>query len=386
MRSRKASLFAAAGIAGLLAVACSSGSKSASSTGGGASTTTPAAGASTSTAAAQATATKYQQVPSQIGPTVTLSTKPPKKKVGFVVCSSPSCVPLAGFLKSATDALGWSLTTVNASASDPGSAVQQLIDSGVDYVAETGSDMKQFQTQVAQLKSKNIPLFECYATDVPGGPSNNLYSDCQDASSTKGYGSALADWVVADSGGKAHTLVVTLPAFPILTAQVNAVHSEFSSACPTCKTSDLAVTASDLSSGAVPNNIASYLQTHTDINYIYETFNGLDSGVAKAIQSAGLSKVKIVGTQEGSPQLQEIMSGSEAAWTALPQEYAMWNMADKMARLSVNQWSASDERAQATPPFYIVTTADQAKSILPFKDGWPGPTGMQDAFKKLWAV
>jgi hypothetical protein len=64
----------------------------------------------------------------------------------------------------------------------------------------------------------------------------------------------------------------------------------------------------------------------------------------------------------------------------------MWNMADKMARLSVNQWSASDERAQATPPFYIVTAADQAKAILPFKDGWPGPTGMQDAFKKLWGV
>ena len=325
-------------------------------------------------------------MPTQIVQTVPLPSKPPKKKVGFMVCSSPSCVPLAGMLKNATDALGWSLTTVNASATDPGSAIQQLIDAGVDYVAETGSDINQFQTQAAELKAKNIPLFECYVTDVPAGQTNGIYSDCFDASSSKVYGPALADWVIADSGGKAHTLVVTLPVFPVLTAQVDAVHAAFAKDCPTCKTSDLAVTVSDLSSGAVPQSIASYLQTHTDINYVYETFGGLDTGVAKALQSAGLSKVKIVGTQEGAPQLQELIAGTEAAWTALPQELAMWTIADQMARVAVNQWSSADERKSAIPPFYIVSTPAAAQALVQYKDGWPGPTGFQDAFKKLWGV
>jgi len=384
-------LLAIAGIVALVAGACSSGSKTASPASGN----TPASAglsaassgsAASSISAAQLNATKYASVPAQIVQTAPLASKPPKKKVGFMVCSSPSCVPLAGMLKNATDALGWSLTTVNASATDPGSAIQQLIDAGVDYVAETGSDINQFQTQAAELKSKNIPLFECYVTDVPAGQSNGIYSDCFDASSSKVYGPALTDWVIADSGGKAHTLVVTLPVFPVLTAQVDAVHAAFTKDCPTCKTSDLAVTVNDLSSGAVPQEIASYLQTHTDINYVYETFGGLDTGLAKALQSAGLSKVKIVGTQEGAPQLQELIAGSEAAWTALPQELAMWTIADQMARVADNQWSATEERASAIPPFYVVSSAAAAQALVGYKDGWPGPTGFQDAFKKLWGV
>jgi ribose transport system substrate-binding protein len=391
MEPRKRALFAVAGVTALLAVACGSSSKAKSTSATGGAATTAGSSASSgasgdSIAAAQANAKKFESVPTQIVPTVALSAKPPKKKVGFVVCSSPSCVPLAGFLKDATAALGWSLSTVNASATDPGSAIQQLIDAGVDYVAETGSDTNQFQTQASELKSKNIPLFECYATDVPAGQRNGLYSDCYDASAAKVYGAALTDWVIGDSGGKAHTLVVSLPAFPILSAQVTAVHDEFSKSCSQCKTSDLAATAGDLSSGAVAQNVASYLQTHTDISYVYESFAGLDGGIAKALQSAGLSKVKIVGSQEGSAQLQELISGTESAWTALPQEYAMWTMADQMARLATNQWSVSEERQAAVPPFYIISTADQAKAIVSFKDGWPGPSGFQDAFKKLWGV
>jgi ribose transport system substrate-binding protein len=99
-----------------------------------------------------------------------------------------------------------------------------------------------------------------------------------------------------------------------------------------------------------------------------------------------LGKVKIVGSQEGAAQLQEIIAGTEAAWSALPQEYAMWTIADQMARVAVNQWSVSDERKSAIPPFFIVSTPAQAQALIGFKDGWPGPTGFQDAFKKLWGV
>ena len=54
----------------------------------------------------------------------------------------------------------------------------------------------------------------CYATDVPAGKANDIYSDCYDASAAKVYGTAMADWVIADSGGKAHTLVVVAPGLP----------------------------------------------------------------------------------------------------------------------------------------------------------------------------
>jgi ribose transport system substrate-binding protein len=144
---------------------------------------------------------------------------------------------------------------------------------------------------------------------------------------------------------------------------------------------------SDLTGGAVPQQIVSFLQTHPDINYVYLSYNGLATGVTKAIEAAGLaSKVKTVGTQAAQQELQEIIDGKSPAWSTLPQEYAMWVMADQMARLSVGQWSVEEERAAALSPFYLVTTPDMAKQLVDLKYGWTGPAGFQDAFKKLWGV
>jgi len=60
--------------------------------------------------------------------------------------------------------------------------------------------------------------------------------------------------------------------------------------------------------------------------------------------------------------------------------------AGKLARLSVGQWTAQDERKAAVPPFYLVTTADAANAVANLPDGWPGPNGFKDKFKQLWGV
>jgi ribose transport system substrate-binding protein len=64
----------------------------------------------------------------------------------------------------------------------------------------------------------------------------------------------------------------------------------------------------------------------------------------------------------------------------------MWTLADQMARLSVNAWSLTEERQAAIPPFYLVTSADRARSLVALPFGWPGPAGYEDAFKRLWGV
>jgi ribose transport system substrate-binding protein len=181
--------------------------------------------------------------------------------------------------------------------------------------------------------------------------------------------------------------VVTIPTYPILTAQVDAMRAELGRNCPSCKASTLEVTVNDLVGGTVPQNISSYLQANPDVNYVYFTYASLANGVAPALRAAGLlSKVKLVGTQGSQPQMKEVANGTAAAWSALPQELSMWTMVDQMARLSVDQWSLADERKAAVPPFYLVTTADAANAVANLEDGWPGPTGFKDTFKKLWGV
>jgi ribose transport system substrate-binding protein len=378
--SRRLAASAAAGLLLLALPACGDAAGSA-----------PAAGTATvdqaSLTAAQANLDKYLAVPTSIVQSVPLTQAPPAKKVGFVQCADPSCATLATYVKEATGALGWSLVTVNATATDPGAAIQQVIDAGVDYIATTGFPVALFKQQMAQAKAKGIGVFLCFSTDVPAGPENNLYSDCYDSTAATAYATAMADYLIVQSKGAVDALVVSIPTYPILTAQVDAMRAELDKNCPSCRTSTLEVTVNDLVGGAVPQNVSSYLQAHPDVNYVYFTYASLANGVAPALRAAGLSsKVKLVGTQGSQPQLKEIADGTSAAWSALPQELSMWTMVDQMARLAAGQWSLPDERKAAVPPFYLVTTPEAANALVNLDDGWPGPTGFKDTFRKLWGV
>ena len=340
-----------------------------------------------SLAAAQAGLDKYLTVPTSIEQSAKLAKVPPTKKVGFVQCADPACAKLATYVKEATGALGWSLVTVNATATDPGAAIQQAIDAGVDYIATTGFPVALFKQQMAEAKAKGIGVFLCFSTDVPAGQANNLYSDCYDSTAAAAYASAMADYLIVQSKGAVNALVVSIPTYPILTAQVDAMRAELKKNCPSCKADTLEVTVNDLVGGTVPQSISSYLQAHPDVNYVSFTYASLANGVAPALRAAGLSsKVNLVGTQGSQPQMKEVANGTSAAWSALPQELSMWTMVDQMARLSVGQWSLADERKAAVPPFYLVTTADAANALVNLDDGWPGPTGFQDTFRKLWGV
>ena len=135
-RPFRPALFALAVVLALVAAAC--GSDSDDSDSGSASSdseTSDTAAVSTELASLETAVADYSAVPTEIVQTEPLTAKPPKKEVAFIVCADPSCVPLAGFLEDATTALGWDLITINATATDPGAAIQQAIDAGVDYIA-----------------------------------------------------------------------------------------------------------------------------------------------------------------------------------------------------------------------------------------------------------
>jgi ribose transport system substrate-binding protein len=382
---------------GLLIAACGSSNSgsSATQTAAGGSTAATTAGSTAVTTGGSSAATggdsasvvaQYTKVPTAITQTESLSKKPDPKKVTFIVCADPSCVPLSDYLKEAVTALGWSFTSINAPATDFGSAVQQAIDTKPDFIAGTGTDAAAFQPQYDAMKAAGIPYFTCYATDVPGGTANNLYADCYDSSAAKEYSKVLVDWIINDSAGKANALVVNLPAFPILSAQADGVKAAFK-ACSGCTVKSLDLTLDDLTSGGTANAIISFLQSNPDINYLYLTYKGFEPGLPEALASAGLAdKVKIAGTQAAQPQMQAVIDGKEAVWTSLPEEYSMWTLADQMARVATGDWTSENERTNAVPPFYLVDTAAAASEVVNLKDGWPGPEGFKDSFKTLWGV
>jgi len=324
--------------------------------------------------------------PSEMTVTEPLPELPEPKSVAFVNCPVPSCQVNEPHLQEALDVLGWDLTVITYDAAAPGSAFQQAIDAGVDYIATSGLPLAAIEEQVAQAEAAGIPIFEVYSTDAPAGDENNLFSQIGGATSVQVASDVLADWVIADSGGAANVIFVTIRDFPILVEEEDAVTAAFSERCEGCSLEALPVTIADLGAGQVPQQVASYLQSNPDVDYVWFSFSNLSTGVSDALDGAGLLDDRnLVGMQHETPQLQEIVDGSNAAWTAVPYQYGMWVLADQMARHAAGVWSAELQEAVAVLPTWVVDSADVAEGLLP-TDGWPGPEGFKDSFRALWGV
>jgi len=318
-----------------------------------------------------------------------LPSAPPKKTVGIVSCSEPLCQLLAGYLKDAVSALGWKSDVVIATATNPGQAIQQLIDAGVNYIAENAYDANTFTPQMLELKQKKIPLFEIASTDPADGPGNGIYADISGGTSQYQWGEIETDWAIAQSKGHANILDVNIPSYPVLEAQANGERAAVKQNCPHCQFHALNVTVNDLETNAIPGQVVSYLQSNPGINYLHFTDPQDSNGIVPALRAAGLlGKVKIYGSSAQAAQFAQVATGQEAAWQADPQPQAFWAVADQMARVATRSWSAPEAAKDALVPWFLVTDKARAatfgKSTQPYP--WAGPAGYQTTYKHLWNV
>ena len=345
----------------------------------------PAAGGDAGLAAAQADVDKFSKFDGAIGVTIPLTKKPDKKTIAWLECDVPTCAAYItpGF-KNATAALGWDLKIIPMKSTDPGPAFQQAIDAKVDFIASTGLATAQYQPQLDAAKAAGIGVLSCYGTDDPSADSG-LLMQCGDESFVQNSGPVMADWAIVDSKGTANMLIVSIPDFPVLVSETDAVKAQITKNCSGCKVTELDVTLQDLIGGTIPASIVSKLQANPDVNYVYYSFGDLPGGVTAALQSAGLDKkVTQFGQDFSTIDLDEIAAGTMGPWAADPKGYAGWLMTDAAARLSLGM-TLDEERAAAVLPTVIISDPAEAKTLSAGGGDWM-PPGAEDAFKKLWGV
>jgi len=400
----RAGLLAVVAVAALVAAACGSDNKSSTSattaaSGAGATSagaTTTAAGGSTTAssgvaagatglAAAKSVVDKYTTESPQIGVTKPLTGKPPKKKIAWLECELESCPYITVGMKAATQALGWDLQVISSKSGDPGPAMQQAIDNGVDFIASSGEAPALYKEQAAAAKAKGIKILSCYDTTPPDPANSNIYTQCGDQTFVQKTGPLMADWAIVDSGGKANVLIVNIPDFAVLQSEVAAYKAEMKKNCADCTVDELDVSIDDLVGGKVPAAVASKLQSNPKLNYVFNTFGSLPAGLTASLKSAGLlDKVKVYGQDFSKFDLDEIAAGTMHAWSADPKAYAGWLMVDAAARLALGM-PLDEERAAAPLPTFLVQDPATAKKISDAGGDW-NPPNMDQSFKKLWGV
>jgi ABC-type sugar transport system substrate-binding protein len=324
--------------------------------------------------------------PEEMTVTEPLPSAPEPKSVAFVNCPVPSCQDNEPYLQDALDVLGWDLTITTYDAAAPASAFQQAIDSGVDYIATSGVPLSAIEEPMANARDAGIPVFEVYSTDEPAGEENNLFSQIGGSASAAVASDVLVDWTIDDAGGSADVLFVTIRDFPILVEEEDVVTAAFDERCDDCSVEVLPVTIDDLGAGEVPQQVASFLQSNPDVGYVWFSFASLSTGVSDALDGSGLLEgKKLVGLQAEAPQVQELVDGTNAAWTAIPHPYGMWVLADQMARHATGVWDPAVQAEASVLPAWVIDSPEVAEELLP-TNGWEGPDGFEDSFKQLWGI
>ncbi len=330
----------AAVITALALAACGSSSSSSSSasasssSGGGAATGTSTGGGSSSSsglATAKSIVDQYSKVPASITVTRPVGKPIPSgKKVVFVDCGIPTCTAVGDSLKQAAATLGWSYSSIAASTTPSGAqkGFEQAIQDKPDAVAFTGLARADINPQLKQLAAMNIPVVTCCTTDATGAGLTNIV---RRAPSSAASGRLAAAWIVNDSGGKANTLYVDLPVFPIYVPYRTSFAATYKKLCPSCDLSTLSLPATAIGTTG-PQQIASYLSAHSSINYVFVVNDALSLGLEAAMKGAGVDNVKYVGSDSTQANFPAVVTGQEAATIPSPIGETGWYLADMLGR------------------------------------------------------
>lgn len=333
---------------------------------------------------------EYRADPGTINVSEPLPAKPaPGKSVHFLVLNLPTTQSAQDGMKAAAEAAGWDLTTVLLDPTDAqaySAGVEQAIAAKADYIVGAALSLATAGDAVAKAKAAGIPVMVSYGTDpAEGAEGNGVFVSTAGPEWVNQIYPAGLDWAIAESGGTANMLYVTLPDIPIMKATSDANTAHMEDACPTCKYEELNLSVADMGNGSIPSQVVSAIQSNPEIDHVFFGFTDLGTGVYEALQAAGLAEnVKLMTGSAGPADLAAIAKGEGMdAGTLNAQYYVYWMIMDAMLRLDAGE--EIDPSTYSDPPL-TVADATNVPEIFPADAEWHGPKDFESQFKALWQV
>jgi ribose transport system substrate-binding protein len=195
-----------------------------------------------------------------------------------------------------------------------------------------------------------------------------------------------ADWVIADSGGKANVLATKVLDDAGAIYDITAGSApQFAKLCPNCS-----IVTATYTTGSVPSvasAVSSALLSHPTLNYGLPQFDFLVPLFKQGVQTAGFAnKMKVVSTNSALSSMQLVKSGGQAADIGSNRNYGGWAATDAMLRLILGLPSPSSSnipiRAFDKTNIDSVALTDQAA----LSGEWFGSLDYQKSFQQSWGL
>ena len=356
--------------------ACSSSGSSASGGSASASASSPAV------KAAQATAAKWEKAPTELGVTTPLKTAPPKGKTFvWLNCELSACAQILVGVRQAASAAGWNLKVVQYQQANPAtvlSAFKLALNYHPAAVGLSGLPEAVWSSIIPAYKKAGVPIVAGYVG--PLAMNSTVIGNISGPPDGVETGQILANWFVADSGGKGQALNVRTDELPYLKTFSDAFQTDVQKQCSGCKVTNLDMSVADATGGKVNSAIVSDLQRNPSINYVVATEGPFIDGLPAALSAAGLSgKVKIAGENGDVENLTDVKNGTEAAFTGASLHIGGWQYLDVAIRHAEGM---TFDPYDGTQPKELLTKTVQ---FSPAAD-YDVPANYPQQFRKLWKL
>jgi ribose transport system substrate-binding protein len=195
----------------------------------------------------------------------------------------------------------------------------------------------------------------------------------------------MADYAAYLTGCKVNAATSFDPLYPSLVTERNTIKTELAKLCPsTCSVLPAQMALATMATTLAPS-VQSLIQTHSNLNAIFATFDQAATYEQPAVASSG-SKVKIIGTDGLPPNVDSVRSGgAQVADVAfVPPAYLGWLGLDQMARAVLGKPIGSNGAAYTLPVQTIdkanVGTSDAISALF------PNYANYQSQFSALWGM
>ncbi len=321
------------------------------------------------------------------GPTA--PAKAPKGiKVGIIPCAAAfhGCTAPAEAAGEAAKKLGWTVTQYDGGADQrkQNAAILDAISAGSNLILLMAIDPNFVQLGLAAAKKAGIPVLS--GTDSTNSPNPVLKPEGDklnyetDVSADMGkIGHRMAEWIIADSGGKANVMVVTDEEFPTVNV-VTAGILDGLKECKTCVVQPLQKTTGSQVATTLGQQTVGYLQSHPDVNYVIGPFDPAAAFMVNAIAQAGLGdKVKLVSQLGDGQNLDFIRAGRvQVADCAFDNQYLGYAVIDQAIRV-LNKQPLIEPNGENVPFQMLDKT-----NLPPAGQDWHAKFEYKDVFLKLW--
>ena len=256
-------------------------------------------------------------------------------------------------------------------------------------ILDTAPDPRQLQPQIAAAKAAGIPVLVTHFYDA-SSPQPPACVGC--AAGVTGIvkapistaGGAEADWIIANSGGKANVLIVSLNGLLPVPGMVAAADAQFKQYCPGCKVTTVAINLSQLATAGAFGQVSSALVQNPNITYVDPLFDASIPGTLAAITAAGKStKIKMVSFNGSSFALKDVASSTSpvAADVAEPDAWVGYANMDQAFRMLAGMTPVVE-----TTPIRIFdsTNISQAGGAPNYSGGYGD--AYVSGFLKLWGL